>query len=331
MSWNFDRFLKSQIGLIERLTYYRKAIRSLKTDLTKWERESVEEMIYGFGWMADADMRRVPETNCISIMLITSARIVIGAGELTTRFEYHLIANCFWNEGDFCLEFNEKSSDAGGIRFEPTSRKWTEPRRTALQEWVLQHVKKSSFLSPADQEEINKASKFSSLATKIIRSGISELKGQSEILDQVISHPDFHTFALVVALYAAHNVKQKADSPIKQRLFDIMIDGFKANHPDMRAASLNHFDFLGRLSERFEADGLPFDGEAIKTASGMWILTSLGYAKESEFDPKSHTELAIVVRKLGEWIYLIFMSYWDLYEGLTSAVQDDKWRFDMTL
>jgi hypothetical protein len=257
-------------------------------------------------------------------MVITSARIVIGAGELTTRIEYNQINNCFWNEGDFCLEFNEKALSMGGIRFQPTLTKWTESRCSALKELVIQHIKESSFLSPAEKEEIKKASEFSSLAPKIIRSGISELKGQSEILNTVMSHPDFHKCTLVVALYAAHNAKQKADSPITQRLLDIMIDGFKAIHPDMRDTSLNHFDFLGRFSERFEADGLPFDGDAIKIASGMWILTSLGYAKESEFDPKSHTEVAIISRILGEWIYLLFMNYWDLYDGLASSVKDDK-------
>ena len=143
MSWNINRFLKSQFGLLDRLTFYRKPIRSLKRDLTTLERGSIEEMIYGFGWMADINMKRVPETDCISIMVVTPTRILIGAGELTTGFEYRDITNCFWIEGDFCFEAKEKVIGFGGIRFEPRSDKWNEPRRAALRELVLRHIKET--------------------------------------------------------------------------------------------------------------------------------------------------------------------------------------------
>jgi hypothetical protein len=321
MSWNFDRFLKSQIGLPKRLTFYRKAIRSLKTDLTASEKESIEEMMYGFGWGADIDMRRVPETDCISIMVVTPTRILIGAGELTTGIEYHHIANCLWIEGDFCLESKEKEPGVGGIRFQPISHKWTKPRRAALQDLVLRHIKETSFISDKEQEEIAKASEFGSLAPKIIRDGMSDLKGCSAILDEVMSHPDFPSCGLVVALYEADNANKNADSRLRQKLLDTMIDSCKATHPKMRAICLDHFDFLGRLSARFEAAALPFDGEAIKTASGMWILASLRYANESEFDPAKPNEVAVAARNLGGWLYTIFMSYLQMHKYL---LEDDN-------
>jgi hypothetical protein len=316
MSWNFDRFMKSQIGLLNRLTFYRKPIRSLKTDLTASEKESIEEMMYGFGWMADSDMRRVPETDCISIMVVTPTRILIGAGELTTSFDYHDIANCLWIEADFCLEANQKELGMGGIRFQPLSDKWPEPRRAALRDLVLRHIKETSFISDKEREEIGKASEFGSLAPKIIRDGMSDLNGCSAIVDEVMSHPDFLSCALVVALYAADNANKNVDSAVRQKLLDTMVDSSKATHPQTRATCLDHFDFLGTFSSRFERAALPFGGEAIETASGMWILTSLGYVNESEFDPAEPSEVAVAARNLGGWLYTIFMSYWQLHRYL---------------
>ena len=149
MGWSFDRLLRSQIGFFKRLTFYRKPIKALKTDLTTQEKESIEAMMCGFGWVANSNMGRVPETDCISIMVVTPIRIVMAAGELTTGIEYHEIANCFWIEGDFCLEAKEKEKELGiaGFRYEPISHNsdnWTEPRRASFQELILQHVKESS-------------------------------------------------------------------------------------------------------------------------------------------------------------------------------------------
>ncbi|MBL7188976.1 MAG: hypothetical protein ISS70_21830 [Phycisphaerae bacterium] len=320
MSWNFDRFLKSQIGLLNRLSFYRKPIRSLKTDLTASERETVEEMMYGFGWGADSDLRRVPETDCISIMVVTPTRILIGAGELTTGIEYHHIANCLWIEGDFCIESKEKEPGVGGIRFQPISDKWTKQRRAALRDLVLQHVKGTFIISDKEQEEIGKASEFGSLAPKILLNGMSDLKGRSAVLDQVMSHPNFPSFGLVVSLYAADDANKDVDSHFRRKLLDIMIDSCEASHPQVRETCLDHFDFLDRCSARCEAGALPFHSDAIKTSSGMWILTSLGYANESEFDPAEPSEITVAARNLGGWIYTIFMSYWQLHSFLLEDI-----------
>ena len=100
-------------------------------------------MIFGFGWVADIDMQRVPETDCIAIMILTPTRILMGAGTLTTSVRFQDLTNCFWREGDFCLEAKEKELGIGGFRFEPRSYKWTKPRRSLLRQLVLRHIEES--------------------------------------------------------------------------------------------------------------------------------------------------------------------------------------------
>ena len=145
MSWNFNRLLKTEMGLWNRLTFYRKPIKSLKTDLMPLEKESIEAIIYGFGWVADNNMARIPETDCIAVMVVTPIRIVMAAGELTTAVEYHELANCFWIEGDFCFEVKEKVEELGaGFRFEPRSDKWTEHGCVVFEKLVRQHIEECS-------------------------------------------------------------------------------------------------------------------------------------------------------------------------------------------
>ncbi|MBW8015050.1 MAG: hypothetical protein FVQ82_02615 [Planctomycetes bacterium] len=149
MGWNLNRLFRSQVGLFYRLAFYRKPINALKRDLTTQEKESIEAMICGLGWVADSNMARVPETDCISIMVVTPIRIVMAAGELTTDIEYHEIADCYWIEDDFCLEAMEKEKELGmsGFRYSPKLDKsdvWTEHRRDVFKEIILRHVKESS-------------------------------------------------------------------------------------------------------------------------------------------------------------------------------------------
>jgi len=145
MSWNFNHFLKGEMSLIERLLY-RKPIKSLNRDLSMLEKGDIEEMLYGMGWMADSDMKRIPETDCASVMVLTPARIVIGAGRLTQGLEYHEIEDCYWIENDFCIVANNKETELGigGIRFESFSKKYTELRCNALKKLVQRHIQESS-------------------------------------------------------------------------------------------------------------------------------------------------------------------------------------------
>ncbi|MCH8344526.1 MAG: hypothetical protein IH983_11115 [Planctomycetes bacterium] len=141
MSWNFDRFLKSQIGFFQRRTLFRHAIKAFRTDLLPVEYESIEELMHGFGWAADRNMNRVPESDCLSILVLTPFRVVIGGGRLTCDISYEEIEDCFWQQNDLCISVRSEDSEYAGIRFEPMSQKWTDGRRKLFRHLVMEHVR----------------------------------------------------------------------------------------------------------------------------------------------------------------------------------------------
>ena len=159
MGWSFDRFLKSQMGLLQRLIFFRKPIGSLKKDLTPLEMNSIEELMYGFGWAADMQMRRVTETDCLSILVVAPERIVIGAGELTEELPYEVITGCYWDGEDLCIRFKDGVADVPGVRFQAIGDRWTPQRRSGFVNLVMKHVEDTSPLG-SGADELGAADNF---------------------------------------------------------------------------------------------------------------------------------------------------------------------------
>ena len=137
---SFNHCLRSEIGLADRLLVFRKVIKPLKVELRSGGKEidSLDEFVHGYRWAADAQMQRVPETDCRAILVVTPRRILIAPGELTEQILYEEIARCYWERGDLCLKFQQPQSGAMGLRIEPSSRPkiWSDMRRRLLADKV---------------------------------------------------------------------------------------------------------------------------------------------------------------------------------------------------
>lgn len=140
MTWDFDNALKSQINIILRSTMFRKPIAALRSELRPDEFGTIEELMVGFGWGADEHMQRLRETDCLAILVATPHRLLIGAGVLTSDMRYDDLARCYWAEEDLCVVTKDQLPGVGGIRFQPTSRDWTESRRTNFLRLIESHM-----------------------------------------------------------------------------------------------------------------------------------------------------------------------------------------------